>query len=107
MGLSSELKSSPDGFATYYNERKKRLTSLSSGKVSFSLAHFVTETGGELKICVKDSGSGFDFLPGPKGGRPNLSGRGLKLIDQLSESLTIYPPGNEIEVVYSWRHDDG
>lgn len=106
LGLSSELKSSSNGFATYYNERGRRLERLDAGCVSFELSHSADGDGGVLKIRVRDSGPGFEMVEKSVGASVNLFGRGLRLIDELAESLTIHPPGNDIEVVYRWNHED-
>lgn len=107
LGLSSELKSSPDGFAKYYNERGDRLRSLAKGRVSFKLAHYADEQGGLLRIHVIDSGKGFEFKSKASDGvSQNLFGRGLTLIQQLAESIKIHEPGNNIEVNYRWNVED-
>ncbi|MFL0799189.1 MAG: fused response regulator/phosphatase [Agarilytica sp.] len=107
LGLSSELKSSPDGFAKYYNERADRLRGLEKGKVSFQLSHFADDEGGLLQIHVIDSGGGFDFKRKASDGvSENLFGRGLSLIQELAESIHIHEPGNNIEVNYRWNNED-
>lgn len=107
LGLSSELKSNPDGFTKYYDERNRRLELLDKGKVSFSLSHFSDENGGLLNIRVKDSGEGFDFgVQSDSEVSEQYFGRGLSLIKSLTESLKIHAPGNDIEVVYRWKPDD-
>lgn len=107
LGLSSELKSSLDGFANYYNERGDRLRELEKGKVTFSLTHYADEKGGLLNIRVVDSGSGFSFKEKEiTDNKPNLFGRGLTLIKQLAQSIIIHEPGNDIEVNYRWDRDD-
>lgn len=107
LGLKSDLKSSPDGFAAYYNERTQRLQNLTSGKVSFCLSHMANSDGGSLNIRVKDSGSGFKVKKKEKNGvSENLYGRGLRLIQSLTKSIEIHEPGNEVEVVYCWVHED-
>ncbi len=107
LGLSSVLKSSPDGFAKYYNERGDRLRGLEKGRVSFKLAHFADDHGGLLKIHVIDSGKGFEFQSKANNGvSQNLFGRGLTLIQQLAESIKIHEPGNNIEVNYRWNVED-
>ncbi len=107
LGLSSELKSSPDGFAKYYNERADRLRGLEKGKVSFQLSHFADDAGGLLKIHVIDSGNGFNFKSKASDDTSqNLFGRGLTLIQELAESIQIHEPGNNIEVNYRWNVED-
>ena len=114
LGLSSELKATPDGFAKYYEKRKERLQALTKGKVSFSLEHFADEEGGLLVVRVKDSGEGFDIhrKSREKGldkhknvtidENDDFFGRGLQLISNLSQKLTLFEPGNEVEVQYRW-----
>ncbi|WP_086932487.1 SpoIIE family protein phosphatase [Agarilytica rhodophyticola] len=107
LGLKSELKSSPGGFASYYNERTKRLQELVAGKVSFQLSHTANGNGGYLNIRVKDSGEGFTVKKTEnKGVSQNLYGRGLSLIQSLTKSIEIHEPGNDIEVVYYWERED-
>ncbi|MFL0809569.1 MAG: fused response regulator/phosphatase [Agarilytica sp.] len=106
LGLSSELKSSPDGFATYYNQRNEHLNALASGHVSFNLSHYADEDGGLLIIRVKDSGKGFK-RPSTTGDEDKrLFGRGLTLISELAESINIHEPGNDIEVQYRWNIEE-
>lgn len=107
LGLKSELKSSPGGFASYYNERTKRLQELVAGKVSFQLSHTANGNGGYLNIRVKDSGEGFTVKKTEnKGVSQNLYGRGFSLIQSLTKSIEIHEPGNDIEVVYYWERED-
>ncbi len=109
LGLSSELKSSTNGFAEYYEERRKRIAALESGEVCFSLSHIADTNGGLLKIGVKDSGKGFDFKDDSDSANclnENYFGRGLTLIKQLAEKIVINEPGNDIEVSYQWTHED-
>ncbi|MFT5084639.1 MAG: serine phosphatase RsbU (regulator of sigma subunit) [Lentisphaeria bacterium] len=115
LSLSSELKSTPDGFAIYYDERKKRLATLEKGKVSFFFSHFADTDGGLLNIRIVDSGKGFDIV---KRNAENAAvssipcdlndyfGRGLKIISNLCQSLSIDEPGNVVTVSYRWDHED-
>jgi len=107
LGLCSELKADMGGFASYYDERNRRLAELPKGKVSFCLSHCADASGGELRIRVKDSGKGFEFkTPADAKENANYFGRGLSLIDSLCESLQIHQPGNDIEVSYRWDNED-
>jgi len=106
LGLSSELKSTPDGFVRYYKERAQRLASLEKGNVAFCLSHRADREGGCLSIRVRDSGKGFALRVKGRGEEnENYFGRGLSLIRSLSKSLVIHEPGNDIEVEYRWRHE--
>ncbi|GAB1258087.1 two-component system response regulator HsbR [Aurantivibrio plasticivorans] len=107
LGLSSELKASPEGFAEYYAQREERLANLQNASINFAISHDTRENGGNLTIKVKDSGKGFEYdnklldLSSKKG----YCGRGIPLIRTMCESLKYLGNGNEIEVVYSWRSD--
>ena len=45
LGLSSSLKSSPEGFSQYYHERTKRLERLVYGYIRVELNYFPFEYG--------------------------------------------------------------
>ena len=102
--LDSNLKTSPDGFSRYFEERGKRLAKISDGHIQISVQTHPIVNGGEVVIHVEDSGPGFDFteylLEKPKELQP--SGRGIRLLMELCDSVTFEPPGNQVEAVYSW-----
>ena len=106
LGLPSEWKSSPDGFARYYREREDRLAGdLDDHQISFELRHQVTKEGGTLVVCCEDSGGGFDHqgvrqMQTEGGG---YAGRGLSLITQLCGSVDYAKGGKRAEVVYHWH----
>ncbi|MES9968044.1 MAG: ATP-binding protein, partial [Sedimenticola sp.] len=63
------------------------------------------DNGGQMRIQVEDSGSGFDYpeyLKDFDTGLSKLSGRGIMLLRQLCEKVTYESPGNKAEVIYSW-----
>ncbi|BCD98955.1 fused response regulator/phosphatase [Marinagarivorans cellulosilyticus] len=111
LGLSSKLKSSPEGFATYYKLRKEGLEQLQDGWVTIDFEHQLEVDGGLLTIRFTDSGKGFvkedEVVKTEKGDlHPNYFGRGLQLIDSICERLTINVPGNRIEAVFRWSTED-
>lgn len=93
LGLKSELKHEADGFSQYFHEREKRLEQLTTGYVDISLAYYVLKNGGKVIIVIKDSGPGFSYETYEKKSKTlqdsptALSGRGIELVKQLSESL--------------------
>jgi len=107
MGLSSELKSSPTGFADYYRERQARLEQLENGYVRFHLNHTATEGGGELIIRLIDSGPGFDWQRKYNNDHKTegYCGRGIPLIRTMCKSFNYVGDGNEVEAVFSWTYD--
>lgn len=106
LGLSSELKSSPEGFAQYYLEREQSLENLSEGFVQFHLVHTPTQDGGQLSIDVKDTGKGFDYeaVNNEKclSSKDSFCGRGVPLMRKICSSIEYFRPGNHVRVTYDW-----
>jgi CheY-like chemotaxis protein/anti-sigma regulatory factor (Ser/Thr protein kinase) len=108
LGLSSDLKASPEGFSEYYRERDLRLKHLESGSVDISLEYYPLASGGRLKITIKDSGQGFDIVKSFQSETPMsnlnipLCGRGIELVEQLAESLEYFDGGRVVEASYLW-----
>lgn len=105
IGLDSSLKRDAQGFALYYRERSERLAKLETGYVRFHLALQQDETGaGRLVVRVEDSGPGFDAQAAlrsqPSSGQ--LSGRGLRLISQLSSHCDWSSDGQGVRVEFVW-----
>lgn len=111
LGLSSQLKSTPQGFAQYYHLRKEGLENLDGGWVTIDFDHKLEGDGGVLTIRFTDSGDGFvnenEVEKNDEGNlHPNYFGRGLQLIDSICEKLSINVPGNQIEAVFRWSIED-
>jgi len=107
LGLSSDLKSSAEGFAEYFSERERRLKRLSSGFIDLQLRYFTHETGGRIEVRIQDSGKGFEHKEIMNAGSNNenhqqLSGRGIELVKQLCERLTYQERGTLVEASYTW-----
>jgi len=109
LKLSSKLKNSAEGFAQYFNEREKRLKYLNTGFISIAISYHSLAAGGKMIITFKDSGEGFDSLQLFKrnsfaiDNKQILSGRGIELVNQLSDSLEYQENGTLVEVVYIWQ----
>lgn len=111
LQLSSEIKSSPAGFAEYYRLRKEKLAEVVEAFVEFEFEHRTTETGGLLTIAVKDSGQGYAQRQIPALGSTDqplthLFGRGLSLVASIAESVEVIPPGNHVKVRFRWSFED-
>lgn len=110
LGLSSEIKSSPSGFAEYYRLRKEGLLNLKEAFVQFEFSHKMLDDGGLLSITVTDSGKGFtphhDVESSLSKENTHYFGRGLSLIDSICESVEVLPPGNVICAKYRWGFED-
>lgn len=97
LGLDSSIKERPDGFADYYQLREERLKKLTNDDyVSVHMQWETSDSGALLNIEVTDSGKGYDFSEYSKAGTKAFSGRGLQLINRLSEFVEIKTPGNKI-----------
>jgi len=108
LALSSKLKSCHEGFAQYFKERESRLKTLDNGFVEIQLSYHPFLNGGRVKICIQDSGKGFDLKEHYKkraeniDDAPILSGRGIELVEQLCESLEYKENGTLVEASYVW-----
>ncbi|MFK7864435.1 MAG: SpoIIE family protein phosphatase [Pseudohongiellaceae bacterium] len=107
LGLDSELKSTAAGFMTYYEKRTSLLERLESGFVRFKIRHTPKSEGGVLVIRLDDSGSGFDYSEKIKFNMQegSYSGRGMPLVESLSDSMNYLGNGNSVEVTYVWQYD--
>lgn len=107
LGLSSKLKSTPNGFVEFYRLRREKLEELTDAKITFNLKHAADTNGGMLNIRVKDSGEGFE-MPKPKEGEEDVKyhGRGLSIMQSTCEKLVIHPPGNDVEVAFRWNYEE-
>ncbi len=115
LQVPGDLKSYPDGFSQYFEQREQKLSSLEQGFVQIVLAFKpilagTAKVGGRLGISVRDSGEGFD-ADGWEATRCEmsleeramaLSGRGITLVRELADSLQYSEGGRLAEVSYSW-----
>lgn len=104
LGLDSGLKSTPEGFCAYYEQREKAIAGLEDGSIRIELELHSQSASACLGIRMTDSGYGFDherFLaklstPDP-GTESALSGRGIRLLLNTCESLAYRGRGNRVE----------
>jgi two-component system, HptB-dependent secretion and biofilm response regulator len=97
LGLSSDIKESPDGFIQYFYEREERLKTLTDKDfVKLSMRWLPNGGDGCLLVEVEDSGVGFTPKRKVDDASVKYSGRGTSLIQKLSESVEIIAPGNKI-----------
>ncbi|TKB79761.1 MAG: fused response regulator/phosphatase, partial [Nitrospira sp.] len=81
LGLNSSLKSTPEGFTEYYQQRAQALAGLTEGRLLIRCSLATHDSGGTLMIRVEDSGPGFDARRGVPELNHNAgySGRGIPL----------------------------
>ena len=107
LGLESSLKTDADGFSRYYQLREQRLSGLQAGYIAIELQICADGDAGSLRIIIRDSGGGFDVETALAQQPPaaGLRGRGLRLIDQLSDRFCWQPDGQELSVEFRWPAD--
>jgi len=101
LKLDSSLKSSPQGFMDFYEQKTTRLEGLKKGYIRISLSNITIETGSRLTIIFEDSGQGFDVSKLEKINKMDTNegycGRGYPLIKNYCESVSYNDIGNQIE----------
>ncbi len=104
LGLNSSLKSDPSGFASYFEDREKKLKALDSGYVKFDIAIKKSDRVRNITIQLEDSGDGFDYK-NYKASSDDLalSGRGILLLEELCDSLQYFGNGNIARAIFSWN----
>jgi DNA-binding response OmpR family regulator len=108
LGLSGDLKKSPEGFTEYYTLREKLLNEITEGFVHIYFAYSSNIEGGTLTLRIEDSGVGFDFVSrqGKEISITGYSGRGIGIVEKLCQTVRYYGSGNKVEVVFAWINDD-
>lgn len=104
LALDSSLKMDAQGFSQYYQERSRRLAELDSGYVRFDIQLYPRSSGGSLVIRVNDSGPGFDAdtIKHLRLERGSLRGRGLALIEELSDACDWSNAEDGVWVEFKW-----
>lgn len=104
LKLSSRMKCSPDGFEAYYQERTRRLEGGWPGEITIELYYEPRDPGGEMRICITDSGDGFADYDLPEHERDAACpwGRGLSLVRSLCQSVVFRRHGARVEAIYVW-----
>jgi signal transduction histidine kinase len=104
LNLNSNLKEGTNGINRYFEQRERRLESLSDGFIRIGVGVNSMDQGGFIVIQVEDSGQGFSLenLKRVKTDEWNYSGRGITLVENLCESIHYFTPGNRVEAVYRW-----
>jgi len=106
LGLDSSIKTTPDGYMQFYQEKSNRLQNEQHGSMQVSLSHEVKEGGGGvLTIHVIDSGQGFDYKAMEDVSMDKVegySGRGMSLIKHLCKEVKYLGKGNAVMAIYEW-----
>jgi serine phosphatase RsbU (regulator of sigma subunit) len=97
LALNSALKTQPDGFLEYLEQRDLRAQQLSP-EDSVQIDLLWQAEPGELSLVVTDSGSGYEYDPEQQDDLDVPSGRGLAVIKSLCRSYSCPSPGNVTSV---------
>ncbi|MFK5986649.1 MAG: fused response regulator/phosphatase [Pseudomonadota bacterium] len=107
LELDSAIKSTPQGFMDFYEQKATRLEALEKGFINIVLANKKAENvekGSHLTIVFEDSGVGFDTTKLEKiedmKNNETYCGRGYPLIKSFCESVQYNQLGNRIEAVF-------
>ena len=110
LELDSGLKTTDDGFAAYYEQRRTALEQLEGGEITFRIACDPSSPHGYgITIEIEDSGVGFDYdgvIAAKEAESPEqmagalAAGRGILLVRALCEEVTYFPPGNRVRARY-------
>ncbi|MFP4244566.1 MAG: SpoIIE family protein phosphatase [Ectothiorhodospira sp.] len=102
LKLHSPMKADPQGFSRYYQQRTQRLEAGPRGRVEIHIAYEPETPTGRFRICVTDTGNGFDadrWRPVSQDpARP--WGRGIALVRSLCESVAFDRGGSRVEAIY-------
>ena len=98
LNLESALKNDFSGFAEYLEKRESGISALTNqDQIRIELNYNAQDA--ELRFDISDSGSGYQQSAVAALSENALSGRGIKLIDELSEEYVVHSPGNRSSVV--------
>lgn len=103
LRIDSMLKSKPNGFEDYYATRQKLLAELNHGILTVQLSQIQLDHNKKtIQISVKDTGKGFNFgqIFSRLDNNDKSFGRGIALVDSLSNKLHYSNGGNSVVVEY-------
>ena len=98
LNLESSLKSDFSGFAEYLEKREAALSKLTeSEKVHIDFNY--CNQNREISFGIIDSGKGYQRKNVAIMKQDALSGRGIKLVEELCQEYVVHAPGNHSSVV--------
>lgn len=103
LALDSSTKDEPDGFCKYYEERESLLqqASILPGWIRLDLHCYYHCEGGTLTLEMQDSGPGFIARKWKAPAGPGQRwGRGIRIVTELSDTVTFSECGTEVKVRY-------
>lgn len=93
LKLDSALKNVDNGFMLFYEEKERRLQSLTDDdQLDITVTYFYDQK--KVEVSVVDSGQG--FLEMSDHDESLVYGRGLTLLSKLCDEVSIVPPGNRV-----------
>jgi CheY-like chemotaxis protein/anti-sigma regulatory factor (Ser/Thr protein kinase) len=104
LQLDSNIKHGEKGFETYLSMRNTRLANLSEeATLELEFENQIADELRLLKIRVRDSGNGFDYLQHVNryDQENQQHGRGIGLVQKIANQVEYNDRGNEVIVTYS------
>ncbi len=103
LGLSSDIKDSPQGFEKYYELRDQKLDEITDEFINIKL-EYIKSKHNFIKIQVIDSGAGFLTKDTSHSSEESslTHGRGISLIKELSSSLEYINDGRHAIACYQF-----
>jgi anti-sigma regulatory factor (Ser/Thr protein kinase) len=92
--LDSKLKSTSEGFHTYYQLREKLLNQLSDASITITIEALPNQH--KIRITVKDSGRGFSWDNLKSVNDDESYGRGLALVQAMCEQMWFEDKGSKV-----------
>lgn len=92
--LDSKLKSTSEGFHTYYQLREKLLNQLSDASITITIEALPNQH--KIRITVKDSGCGFSWDNLKSVNDDESYGRGLALVQAMCEQMWFEDKGSKV-----------
>ena len=100
LAMDSRIKEAEDGFLQYELAKRERSNSLQDSD-RFLLRMAWSEKDAVLTIEAEDRGAGFSAPAAAPDSGAEVHGRGLRLIESMTDEFTVFPPGNRFRVVMS------
>lgn len=100
LGLESQDKQTPEGFALFYQRVRACTARVQHGWVRVELQQFGIEDGYALSVRVSDSGEGYEPREAGESPEALLSGRGLRIVNEMADYVRVLNAGRTIEATF-------
>ena len=98
LKLDSTKKTDAERFAEYYMDREERLLNLQEGFINITIDVNYQNNETLYSFSVTDSGNGFTYMN--REFNADYHGRGLRIVNELCNSLDFSNDGRTVKVIY-------